>query len=303
MQHLTPFDAFELYIGNLEAEGYVREATLKFYRYGISRFLSDITPPASCHELSGKHALAWTAALRKRGLKPGAIRTYQSAVWIWFSWLHREGYTPHDIARQVRRTRPDETTVTRRTATDDVIEKLLVVAADRSEWKWRNRALLLTLAATGARRAELAACHFEDYQADPGVLRLWRHTKTHEERWCGVDAQARFALLQYFKHERGEKAGPLFLQRMAQPMSANAITCVIRSLAESAGVACSAHDFRRACAARMLGAGALPDVVQYQLGHRTASLTLMYGKEARRDRSVREYHELDQGVRRLRKSS
>lgn len=302
MQTLSPFDAFDLYIANLEAEGYVRPATLRYYRYAISRFLTDITPPDSCAQLTGKHALAWTAALRNRGCKPGAMRTYQSAVWTWFSWLHREGFTPTDIARQVRRTRPDESTVTRRTATTDIIDKMLVCARDRSEWPWRNAALLLTLAATGARKAELAACHLEDYDAEAGTLRLWRHTKTGEERYCGVDAGARLALLQYLKRERKEAPGPLFIQRQRQPMSANAITCVIRSLAESAGVECSAHDFRRACAARMLAAGAQPDVVQYQLGHRTAHLTMQYGKEARRDRSIEQYHALDQGVRPLRRA-
>jgi integrase len=140
------------------------------------------------------------------------------------------------------------------------------------------------------------------YDADAGTLRLWRHTKTNEERYCGVDAGARLALMQYLKRERKEAPGPLFVQRQKQPMSANAITCVIRSLAESAGVQCSAHDFRRACAARMLAAGAQPDVVQYQLGHRTATLTMQYGKEARRQRSLQEYHALDQGVRPLRRA-
>lgn len=302
MRTLSPFDAFELYIGNLEAEGYVRDATLRYYRYAIARFLTDCTPPETCRELAPKHALAWTAAMRKRGLKVGAIRTYQSAVWTWFAWLHREGYVAADISRQVRRTRPDETTVTRRTASPDIIDRLLVVAGDRSEARYRNRALILTLAATGARKSELAACHLSDYDADAGTLRLWRHTKTGEERYCSVDATARQALLQYIKLERKPVPGPLFLQRMAQGMTSNAITCVIRSLAESAGVECSAHDFRRACAARLLAAGALPDVVQYQLGHKTALLTMQYGAAARRERSLQAIREIDQGIRQLRRA-
>lgn len=108
--------------------------------------------------------------------------------------------------------------------------------------------------------------------------------------------------MNYLKRERMKSAGPLFVQRQQRAMTANAITCVIRSLAESAGVECSAHDFRRACAARMLAAGAMPDVVQYQLGHKTAHLTMRYGHEARRDRSLEQYHALDQGVRPLRRA-
>lgn len=303
MHSLSPRDAADLYLGNLLAEGYVRDVTLRGYSFAIQRFLSDIDLPDSCRELTARHAMAWTAALRSRGLKQKSVRSYQAPVWTWFGWLFREGYTPSEISRQVRQVRVDDSTIKRRTATDDVIDKLLTVAAARSETALRNRAVILMLVATGARKTELAACDLEDLDLASGSLRLWRHTKAHKERWSGVNAAARQAMQLYIKKHRGEKPGPLFLVRLDGRMSAGAITLMIRSLAESAGVECSAHDFRRACAARMLAAGAKDDVVQYQLGHKTAYLTMQYGAAGRRDRSIDEYHELDKGVRRLRKSS
>lgn len=236
------------------------------------------------------------------GLKPKSVNSYQKPVWVWFGWLFRQGYVPTEISRQVRVARVDDSTIKRRTATPDIIDRLLVSASGRSETAIRNRAVILTLVATGARRTELAACHLEDYDRDAGTLYL-RHTKNHQPRWVGVDAAARQALLQYLKLERGERPGPLFLSRTGVAFGTDGIRQMLRSLALSAGIECSAHDFRRACAARMLAAGAQPDVVQYQLGHKTARLTLQYGAEARRDRSISEYHALDQGVRRLKRAN
>lgn len=295
-------DAAELYLSNLEAEGYVRPVTLRGYRYKINRFLTDIDLPELCRELNARHAIEWTKALRARGLKSKSVRSYQAEVWPWFGWLYRQGYTPLEISRQVRMARVDESTITRRTATPDIIDKLLTVAAARWEAPKRARALILMLVATGARRTELAACHLEDYDEEAGTLHLHRHTKTGEERWVGVDREARHAMLEYTKLERTTKPGPLFMARMGRAMTADGMGKALQSLARGAGVECSSHDFRRACAARMLAAGAQTDVVQYQLGHKTAYLTLQYGATARRDRSLAAYREIDAGVRPMRRA-
>lgn len=296
---LTPHDAFDLYCDTLEAEGYVTPSTLRSYRVHIGRFLRDIDPPATIAELNARHAMAWTKGLVKRGLKPGGIRSYQSSVWIWFGWLNREGYNAVNIADQVRRFRKDEATVTRRSAGPDLIDELVACARSRSEWRERNPALVLMLVASGARAAELAACYLEDYDAESGTLDLHRHTKSNSPRIVGVDRAAALAMTRYVKLERGNRPGPLFLGRMARPLSKGGIQAVVKSLAMQRGLPCSPHDFRRACANRLLDAGANPWTVQHQLGHSTDWLTKQYAKEARARAAIADYHRVEQGIRPL----
>ena len=96
--------------------------------------------------------------------------------------------------------------------------------------------------------------------------------------------------------------GALFIARLKQPMSRNAMRLTIASLAESAGVTAACHDFRRACAARLLREGVSADDVARQLGHTSITMTLIYGEEGRTERAIAAFHAADQGVRPMRKA-
>ncbi len=102
--------------------------------------------------------------------------------------------------------------------------------------------------------------------------------------------------------ERGEGPGTLFVGRCGRDITRNALRLTVQSLARRAGVVVSAHDFRRACAARLLRDGMAADNVARILGHSPA-MTLMYGEEGRTERALKEFHALDAGVRPLRRKS
>lgn len=176
------------------------------------------------------------------------------------------------------------------------------VALDRSEWALRNAALILTLASTGARRAELAMTTMADLHLETGSLRLL-HTKTDKPRTVGIDEDTKIALMRYIHLSRGTGDGPLFIARQKRALTSDGMRCVIRSLVLSArdkypGLQLGSHDLRRLCGKEMLEGGVPLDSVQQQLGHATPAMTLMYGEEGRDKRLIEAYHRFDRDRRR-----
>ncbi len=279
-----------LYLEWRAAEG-LKPRTLAAYRAALDQFLG-LALPDDVRELEPRHAVAFLASLQGRGLKPGAAGTYQRAVWTWLRWLYDQDFVLVDISRKVKRVRVPEETVTRRTASEDALDRMVACAAARPEYPYRNVALLRLLWGTGVRRGELAAAELADIDIEHGTIAV-RHSKTGRARIVGVDEVARVAALQYRVRERGDRPGPLFISRGGLALSSNAIRLLVQSLARSAGVTVSSHDFRRACAARMLRQGAPLDVVMHQLGHQSPRMSLTYGAEGRAERSVAEFHRLD----------
>lgn len=293
MKDVSPIGSLTLFLAQKRAEG-VKPSSLQWFRYCTERFIREAPAPADVRKLTPAHLVTWTEVMRERGLKPGGIRSYQSAVWRWLRWLNEMGYHKEDLSRKVKLVRVREEDITRRTATPEIRAKLVRCALARSEHTYRNAALVEFLWSTGMRRSEVAALQLADVDLDAGEVYVGK-TKTGKPRRIGIDMQAVVALHAYLIHERGKEPGPLFMARMKRGMSTDAMRCVIRSLADSAGVEVSAHDFRRACAARLLEGDAPLDTVMHQLGHETPTMSLIYGAEGRADRSIRAYHKVAAG--------
>lgn len=297
---VTPHDSVALFLAQKRAEG-LSVNTLVSYERSLRMFLDTPGLPADVGEIGPRDAITWTATLTDpgRGLKPGAVNAYQRPVWVWFRWLFDNGDVPIDIPRRVRRVKV--TDPKRRTATQEERERLVTVALHQHEHPNRNAAIVEVLWATGIRRAELAALQLEDYDSEAGTLFV-RWGKGGKPRLVGIDASARHAIERYIVRDRKRTPGPLFLGRKALPMTANAVRCVLRSLSERAKVDVSAHQFRRACAARLRREGMDLGHVMNHLGHNSPTMTLIYSKEGETEAAIAAYHKLDAGVRPLRKS-
>ena len=237
--------------------------------------------------------------MRRRGMREGGIASYQRAVWTWLRWLHRNRYVEVDFSTVVPRVKPKDADVRRPTATAEDIANMMKVASYEREHGKRNRAIVAVFADTGIRRAELAMVDFEDVDMQAGTIYV-RHGKGGKQRLIGLGAEARLALWQYFTDARGTKPGPLFLARGKKRMTAGAMADMLEDLRRLSNTDITSHQFRRYTAARLLRQGAHIDTVMGQLGHEGAQMTLVYGKEGRDERNLREFHALDQGLRRAR---
>lgn len=298
MKAFTPDEARRLFLIDKE-DARVRPTTISTYDWHIRRFIEEADLPDDVSQITSAHLRAWSAVLRERKLKPSSARSYQSSVWTWLRWMYmQEDFGVADITRKVKMVSVREEDLKRRTASPVTLKKLLLVARDRPQHPRRNAAIILALWSTGARRSELAECQLADYDRENGTLYL-SHTKMGRPRKVAIEQQARRAIDAYIIRERGDAPGPLFLTSEGIGVSSDAIRTLLRSHAESAGVEVSAHDFRRAAAARWLRDGAPLDVVMSQLGHSDPGMSLTYGKEGREDRAIRAIHELDRGIRPL----
>lgn len=292
---LSPHDALTLFLVAKEDDAGCRPATLFYYRDSITRFLAQAEQPAHVSGYTPLHLRRWTAAMKARELKPGAIHSYQSAIWTWLRWLYQQDdYGVADVTRKVPLYPVRDEDRKRRTLTVKQKRDMVTVARTHAEHARRDTAIIETLWATGARRSELAACTIGDYDRTGGTLML-RETKMGRPRMVYIGRTARNALEAYIVKERKDREpGPLFYARGRKPMSGHAIRMVVQKLAAACGFEASAHDFRRAAAARMLEQEAPLDVVMHQLGHRSATMSLMYGAEGRERRSLGILRKLDE---------
>lgn len=147
--------------------------------------------------------------------------------------------------------------------------------------RWRDRAILELLYATGARVSEVAALDIDDL-IDPTLLRL--RGKGSKERIVPVGRFAQRALENYLVKARprliggGTGGAAVFLNVRGGRLSRQTIWQVIEDCSQSSnlGVAVSPHTFRHSFATHLLEGGADVRVVQELLGHASVSTTQIY---------------------------
>ncbi|MDP4501051.1 tyrosine-type recombinase/integrase [Nonomuraea turcica] len=146
----------------------------------------------------------------------------------------------------------------------------------------RNAAIIATLAATGARRAELAAARREHY--DPGQRSLRIIGKGNKQREVYLSEDAAVYLGRWLaKHDA--TTGPLFcpVNRWAtivrRHLTDHSIAEVINTARQDAGLPrLTAHDFRRTFIGELLDAGVDLATTQALVGHSSPSTTGRYDR-------------------------
>jgi integrase len=150
----------------------------------------------------------------------------------------------------------------------DTDEQAALVGACRSE---RDRAMVLTLLATGLRVSELVALDVADML--PGALTV-RSGKGRKPRTVAIGPHVQAALLAHVGNRDG---GPLFVTRVGERMAVRGVQLVLQTLAKRAGVGhVSPHDLRRSCATTAVAHGAQLDDVRVHLGHSSLVTTQRY---------------------------
>jgi len=139
-----------------------------------------------------------------------------------------------------------------------------------SALSWRDRALLWTLASTGARIGEVVHATVGDF--DGQTLRLSGKTGT---RSVPMGPGARSALLWYLRHRQPlDLAAPLFASREGQLSERQARDLVYNACRKAKLAPRGPHALRHAAASRWLRAGIPVVVVAATLGHSRPSITL-----------------------------
>lgn len=174
-----------------------------------------------------------------------------------------------------------------RALSTDEVRRLLRAAERRGNL--RDRALLVTILATGLRRAEVAALDLDDLSlsARKGHL-VVRDGKGGRSRVVPVNSQARDAL-QPWLAERGRIGGDspaVFVGTRGDRLAVRTVDHVVRQFGRDVGVEVSPHRLRHTMATQLVRAGVDLVMVAELLGHASLETVRLYSAPTEEDRAV-----------------
>jgi site-specific recombinase XerD len=244
--------------------------TCAVYRNALAAFGAHVGDHAHAADVTADDLIAWRGALAERGLAEATLDVYLRAVRAWFGWLEERGalfLNPTAglvLPKVARRLLPAPSAADMR--------RLLAAPNAATPFGVRDRALLETAYATGARREELLTLDATAIDLVNGTVRVLG--KGRRERVLPLTKPAVRWLDRYTTRTRpallkGKLDEPaLWIDLHAARLSPHALDCLVKkhtAAAKLRGVA--PHALRRACATHLLQGGAHPVFVQQLLGH------------------------------------
>jgi len=218
---------------------------------------------------------------------PSSIARSLVAVRSFHRFCVDEGFVSADPSEEVGAPRVPQGIP--KALSEDEVEALLGAVPGDDPRALRDRAILETLYATGARISELAGLDRRDLDLDDGLLRVLG--KGSKERVVPVGGSARNALTAYLEQgrpilattgsRRARTGGEaVFLNARGGRLTRQGCWKIVRAAGERAGLGgrLSPHVLRHSCATHMLDRGADIRVVQELLGHASLSTTQVYTK-------------------------
>ena len=277
------------YLRHLLLERGLAKNTISAYSRDLSEYLKylhglKIEAAAEITELAIENFVASLSASRNAS----SVARTLAAVRGWHRYLLVEGTLDTDSASRVA---PPKTPkrLPKAINLDQVVlllnaagpEPFAEVEAQVDEIRFRDRAILEMLYATGARVSELVNLDIDDL-LDPTLVRLFG--KGSKERIVPVGSFARRALENYLVRSRpalaskGRGTAAVFLNQRGGRLSRQSVWQVISDAADAAGltVEVSPHTLRHSFATHLLEGGADVRVVQELLGHSSVATTQIY---------------------------
>jgi integrase/recombinase XerD len=278
-----------LFLDYLAAECGLSPNTLAAYGRDLESFFQFLAGKrvADPARINADHIRLYLDDRKAAGLQPSSIARALVAVKMFLRFLCAEGAVPTDVASSVDAPRLWKTLPP--TLSQAQMRALLTAAVPRAKHPLtvRDRAILETLYATGARVSELAALDCNAVNLDYRYLRCVG--KGSKERLVPLGRQAVKALQRYLETARprlarGAESPRLFLSRTGRPLTRDAVWHIVRKYMRAAGIAGrgSPHTLRHSFATHMLEHGADLRSLQELLGHADIATTQIYTHVDRR---------------------
>jgi integrase/recombinase XerD len=217
-------------------------------------------------------------------LAPSSIARALVAVRSFHRFCAAEGLLPDDPSEEVGAPRVPQGLP--KALDEREVEALLGAVPGDTPTALRDRAMLETLYATGARISEVVGLDVGDVTLDDDLVRVMG--KGSKERIVPIGRSARAALAAYLGRgrpalqpavpRRRSDPAAVFLNARGGRISRQASWKIVRNTAARVGLddRISPHVLRHSCATHMLEHGADIRVVQELLGHASVSTTQVY---------------------------
>ena len=285
---LAPAAVVRSYLDHLAVERGVAGNTLSSYRRDLDRYRSylaahDVT---SLADVDAGAVSGFLAYLREGDTEHPPLSAASAARGlVAVRGLHRfalrDGLVDVDVAHDVRPPAPPRR-LPKAIGVDDVERLLDAAGFDGTPLAIRDRALLETLYATGARISEAVGLAVDDIDLAGGSVLLCG--KGGKQRRVPLGSFAAAALDAYLVRVRpalaakGRGTPALFLNARGGPLSRQSAWTVLREAADRAGLrsGISPHTLRHSFATHLMEGGADVRVVQELLGHSSVTTTQIY---------------------------
>lgn len=276
------------WLEHLAVERGVSEHTLSNYTRDVRRYTAwlDGAGKTDLSQVTATDVEAYVADLRRGvdGAKPLAASSAARALTV-ARGLHRfgveEGVLPADTAAEVSPPAAGEKLPD--TLSIDEVATLLDACPTETPVGLRDKALLETLYATGARVSEVLDLRVDDATAAidaDGILAVTG--KGNKQRLVPLGRHSKDAIEAYLVRGRPVfatgKSHALFLNKRGGGLSRQSAWTVIKQAAERAGIhkEVSPHTLRHSFATHLLEGGADVRSVQELLGHASVTTTQIY---------------------------
>lgn len=241
-------------------------ATLDFYKFTAGVFLAwceaqGVTKP---EEVSARIVRAYLA-----GMEGKADRTrhaHARAIKTLLRFWHAENYIPSPI-------RFDMPKVAKKRLPVLNAEQLQIIV---KACNVRDRAIVLLMADSGLRRAEVIALNWNDVDMQSGLVTVKRG-KGGKARSSVIGATTRRALLAY-RRTLTDREGVLFQTRTRTRFTGTGLLLVFRRLSKQTGMHVTPHSLRRTFVILSLRAGMDVLHLQAMLGHASVDMVGYYAQ-------------------------
>jgi site-specific recombinase XerD len=244
------------------------KATLEFYRHTAAKFLEwaerqGVNVPKQIDAFLVRQYLA---ELAERGKADTTLHDHARAIRTLLKFWHAEGYLEKPVKFAMPRLSKKRLPV----LSADELKR--AIEACRSK---RDKALLLFLADSGLRRAEVCALNWEDVDMQTGLVRV-KQGKGRKDRSAVISPTVRRALLQY--RRTAKSTVPLFISRTGDRLTGTGVLLIFRRLSKETGIHITPHALRRTFVILSLRSGM--DVLHLQalLGHATLDMVQHYAQ-------------------------
>lgn len=276
--------ALDEFLTTLRVEAGLARTSLAAYRGDLERFLlwAGRWGLERLEELDARVLVDYLGTRRDEGVAQATLARQLTSLRLFSRFLVAEGLLPRDPTALLPR--PALLRLLPETLTVPEVEDLLAAAAGDSWRAQRDRALLETLYATGARVSEAVRLRLSDLEPELRVVRL--HGKGDKVRLVPLGARAAEALRTWIEGGRrrvlarcpGARPAEILLSFRGRPLDRTNAWRAVSSLARAAGIRrpVSPHGLRHSFATHLIEGGADLRSVQEMLGHASIRTTEIY---------------------------
>jgi integrase/recombinase XerD len=269
--------------------------TRRMYGTSVNSFLAFCTEQAIPAQLTKANVLAWLASLD--GNEASTVRLRLTALKLFARWLAAEEGFDADPILAVKAPRPDQRAVP--DLSENEVLRLLAACEGPALRDKRDKAMVMLLAETGLRAAELLALDVGDVDVVACTLHVARG-KGGKGRRVKFSPGCATVLDAYRRARRraGHPAdtGPLWVSNHGR-LTYSGLVGTLKGRAKDAGVdKFHAHRLRHTAAVRWLRAGGSEVGLMAQAGWTSNSMVNRYTKTASEQLAAEEFDRLNLGL-------